>query len=77
MNLRFLFAFVFYAVPVSQAQTPIANIEQNDPSIVCSGTAIGASATLNPVTALIGGKTATVTYSGMTTGLVGLYRSTL
>jgi uncharacterized protein (TIGR03437 family) len=44
------------------------------PSFATGSPAIGANTTLNPVTALIGGKAATVSYSGMTTSFVGLYQ---
>jgi len=39
-----------------------------------TGSPAAANATVNPVTASIGGKAASVVYSGMTAGLVGLYQ---
>jgi uncharacterized protein (TIGR03437 family) len=44
------------------------------PSFATGSPAAGANTTMNPITAVIGGKAATVTYSGLTDGLVGLYQ---
>jgi uncharacterized protein (TIGR03437 family) len=65
------------ASPAAGGETVVVyctGLGATSPSFATGSPAAGANTTMNPVTAVIGGKIASVTYSGMTDGLVGLYQ---
>ncbi len=65
------------ASPARGAETVVlycTGLGPTSPPFATGNAAAGANQTVNPVTASIGGQAATVVYSGMTAGFVGLYQ---